>query len=82
MNKEMLSYRDVGKMTGKSRSTISRWSNKGYFPKPKEIGPGIILWLKDDVDRWLENLAEKGAKTNALSLEHPLQDVKAPVKVA
>ena len=81
MNKEMLSYRDVGKMTGKSRSTISRWSNKGYFPKPREIGPGIILWLKNDVDRWLENLAEKGAKTDALSMEHPVEDVKAPVKV-
>ena len=81
MNKEMLSYRDVGKMTGKSRSTISRWSNKGYFPKPKEIGPGIILWLKNDVERWLENLAEKGAKTDSLWMGHSVQDVKAPVKV-
>ena len=82
MNKEMLSYRDVGKMTGKSRSTISRWTGQGYFPKPKEIGPGIILWLKNDVDRWLENLVEKGVKTDALSMEHTVEEVKASVKVA
>ena len=81
MNKEMLSYRDVGEMTGKSRSTINRWSNKGYFPKPKEIGPGIVLWLKNDVDRWLENLAEKGVKTDVLSMEHSVEDIKAPVMV-
>ena len=81
MNKEMLSYRDVGKMTGKSRSTISRWSNKGYFPKPREIGPGIVLWLKNDVDRWLENLVEKGVKTDVLSMEHSVEDIKAPVMV-
>ena len=39
------------------------------------------MWLKNDVDRWLENLAEKGVKTDVLSMEHAVEDIKAPVMV-
>ena len=48
---QVLSTRDVQRITGRHRVTIYRWVRAGTFP-PKCAGDGRG-WLRSDVERWL-----------------------------
>jgi len=48
---QVLSTRDVERITGRHRCTIYRWVCAGTFP-PKRAGGGRG-WLRSDVERWL-----------------------------
>jgi prophage regulatory protein len=48
---QLLSTRDVVRITGKHRCTIYRWIRAGTFPA-KRAGGGRG-WLRSDVERWL-----------------------------
>ncbi len=61
MDKSLLSYQEVQEISGRSRSTISRWVADGLFPAPKEIAPQIVGWLRTDIEDWLGNLPSKGS---------------------
>jgi predicted DNA-binding transcriptional regulator AlpA len=50
---QLLSTRDVMRITGKHRCTVYRWIRAGTFP-PKRAGGGRG-WLRSDVERWLAN---------------------------
>ncbi len=50
---QLLSTRDVMRITGKQRCTVYRWIRTGTFP-PKRAGGGRG-WLRSDVERWLAN---------------------------
>ncbi len=41
------------RLGGVSRSTVYRWMNEGWFPKPMHFGKNSIGWLEDDVSSWL-----------------------------
>jgi predicted DNA-binding transcriptional regulator AlpA len=49
---QVLSTRDVQRITGRHRCTIYRWVRSGTFPE-KRAGGGRG-WLRSDVERWLE----------------------------
>src|SRR6516162_2613621 len=49
---QVLSTRDVERITGRHRCTIWRWVRAGTFP-PKRAG-GRRGWLRSDVERWLK----------------------------
>ena len=49
---QVLSTRDVERITGRHRCTIYRWVCAGTFP-PKRAGGGRG-WLRSDVERWLQ----------------------------
>jgi predicted DNA-binding transcriptional regulator AlpA len=52
---QLLSTRDILKVTGKHRCTIHRWMSQGLFP-PKAAQQGRrIGWLRRDVERWLQS---------------------------
>lgn len=52
---QLLSTRDILKVTGKHRCTIHRWMSQGLFP-PKAAQQGRrIGWLRKDVERWLQS---------------------------
>ena|SRR6266849_2922377 len=43
-----------------SRSTLYRWSRRGHFPRPVQLGPGAIGYREHDVVRWLAERTSKG----------------------
>jgi len=50
---QVLSTRDIERITGRHRCTIWRWVLAGTFP-PKRAGGGRG-WLRSDVERWLRS---------------------------
>ena len=38
---------------GLSRSTIWRRERAGDFPRRRQISPGIVAWLEEEIDEWL-----------------------------
>ena len=48
---QVLSTRDIERITGRHRCTVYRWVCAGKFP-PKRAGGGRG-WLRSDVERWL-----------------------------
>jgi predicted DNA-binding transcriptional regulator AlpA len=48
---QVLSTRDIERITGRHRCTVYRWVRAGTFP-PKRAGGGRG-WLRSDVERWL-----------------------------
>lgn len=52
---QVLSTRDVQRITGRHRVTIYRWVRAGAFPA-KRAGGGRG-WLRSEVERWLQGTA-------------------------
>jgi predicted DNA-binding transcriptional regulator AlpA len=48
---QVLTTRDIERITGRHRCTVYRWVCAGTFP-PKRAGGGRG-WLRSDVERWL-----------------------------
>ena len=38
---------------GLSRSSIWRLESQGKFPKRRQIGPGAVGWLEEEVEKWM-----------------------------
>ena len=58
MNGEViLNFKDIQRLTKKSRPTIWRWEQRGLFPKSFKIGPNSVGWLKSSIDQWVEEKA-------------------------
>jgi transcriptional regulator with XRE-family HTH domain len=69
---------DVANITGKSRATISRWTNGQAFPHPKtQI---LISDLRYIVDRLAEFYTAEEARLWLYS-RHPLLDEKTPIEL-
>lgn len=47
---------------GVSESWLRLELNCGRFPPPVRLSPGRIIWLREDLDRWLD---EKAGRPNA-----------------
>ena len=56
---QVLSTRDVERITGRHRCTIYRWVCAGTFPE-KRAGSGRG-WLRSDVERWLHGARQSAA---------------------
>ena len=63
---QVLSTRDVERITGRHRCTIYRWVRAGTFPE-KRAGGGCG-WLRSDIERWLQG---GGADAAAYPLKGP-----------
>ncbi len=51
----ILRRKEVEKRTGLSRSTIYLRIQNGGFPKPINLGPRAVGWIKSEIDEWLAN---------------------------
>jgi len=49
----VLWMRDITRLTGVHRSTITRWINRGEFPKKDAPHANPSGWLRSTYDRWL-----------------------------
>ena len=45
--------------TGLSRSAIRRREKDGSFPARREIGPGSVGWVEEEIDEWVRSLPER-----------------------
>ena len=58
----ILDFDEVKRDTGnQSRATYWRMWRKGEFPKPIQISPGRVGWLKSEIDAWK---AERASRRN------------------
>jgi prophage regulatory protein len=55
----VLSVRDVVRETTLSRTTVWRMVRRGEFPRPVQLSPGRVGFLREDVERWRAALAAK-----------------------
>jgi len=50
----LLTFKDVQRITGMSRSTIYRQIKTGVFPKPKLISERKVAFYRQDLESWLD----------------------------
>ncbi len=51
---ELLSTREIVRITGKHRSTVLRWMSQGLFPDKAKIHGLRLGWRRSDIERWLQ----------------------------
>ena len=39
---------------GLSRSTVWRLEHLGEFPRRRQISPGTVAWLREEVEAWIQ----------------------------
>ena len=54
-NKPFLTIKEVSKLIGLSVSTINRLVKKGDFPLKVKISPRRMVFMKKEIDVWIEN---------------------------
>lgn len=54
----------LAKYVSAGKSTIMGWVRDGKFPAPLQLSPGVVAWLRSDVDAWL---AERPRVTPSVS---------------
>ena len=57
MTETLLTYADVMKLTGiRSRTTIFKRVQRGAFPPPLELSPGVVRFRKSEILAWIDSL--------------------------
>jgi prophage regulatory protein len=54
----LLSPDTVGNLTTLSRTTIWRLTKAGSFPKPVRVSAGRVAYRANDIDAWLNDIAQ------------------------
>ena len=54
-NRPFLTIKEVSKLIGLSVSTINRLVKKGDFPLKVKISPRRMVFMKKEIDVWIEN---------------------------
>ena len=54
-NRSFLTIKEVSKLIGLSVSTINRLVKKGDFPLKVKISPRRMVFMKKEIDVWIEN---------------------------
>lgn len=49
---------------GVAAATIWLWSKNGLFPKPVKLSPKCTVWVKSEIDEWLNARLANRNKTN------------------
>lgn len=44
----------AAKYCGLGRSTFLRYVSQKTAPQPRKLSPGAVIWLRDDLDQWME----------------------------
>jgi prophage regulatory protein len=56
MNDIRKTYRpkQLAKFLSISEVTLWRWRKAGYLPEPIKLGPKVLLWDSEVIDKWLK----------------------------
>ena len=57
---ELLTVRDVARLTKSTVAAIYQWRRRGNGPKGVRVG-NKVLFRPQDIEAWLESRAEQGA---------------------
>ena len=54
---------EVQSRVGLSAPTIWRMRRAGTFPQPVQISPGLVGWVRTEIDQWVaDRIADRDAK--------------------
>ena len=53
-NRPFMTIKEVSELLGLSVSTINRLVKKGEFPSKRKISPRIKVFLKYEIEEWIE----------------------------
>lgn len=60
----LMNFPEVSSTTGNlSRTTIWRLERAGQFPKRLSISPGRVAWVREEVEAWVNEQAERRVTT-------------------
>lgn len=77
-----LSWKEVAKTTGLSRTTAWRLQKRDEFPAPYAISPGRVAYREDEVEAWRASRDPCRAVRRSPSVGHDIASACAtPVKV-
>ena len=51
---EFLRRKEVEKKTTLSKNSIYNFMREGNFPKSIEIRPKVVVWIKSEVEEWMD----------------------------
>ncbi len=54
-NRPFLTIKEVSNLLGISVSTINRLNKNGDFPKKIKLSPGRKVFMKFEIDEWIES---------------------------
>lgn len=54
----LLRRQEVESLVGLGTSTIYRRMAAGTFPKPKDLGGGVVRWVEADIEAWIAELGD------------------------
>jgi len=55
----LMRWLEVEELTGLSRQTLVKMAANDWFPKPVQVSAQITAFLSNEVDAWLEDLANR-----------------------
>ena len=61
MTRILLSYRSAAQATSLSVASIKRRVASGKFPKPVQVSPGRVAFVRAEVEEWAKALPRAGA---------------------
>lgn len=56
--KHLLRIAEVVDAVGLSRATVYRLVDSGRFPRPVQLSPGRVAWVRREVEDWMRHLEE------------------------
>jgi len=62
MELEVYRIRELTKLLKVSKETVYLWIRKNKFPKPLKLGARTSVWLKEDIEKWLEEKKKEESK--------------------
>lgn len=57
---DILGLSEVSGMTGKSKANIKEYQKRGQFPEPVKILASGPLWLRDQIQTWMDTPRFRG----------------------
>ncbi len=58
-NRPFLNIKEVSELLGISVSTVNRLIKKGDFPPKIKLTPGRMVFMRDQIYKWIENRQKK-----------------------
>lgn len=57
---ELLTRQEVAQLTRLSKSSVERYIRQNRFPKPIDLGPNRVAWVRSEIDAWISaRIAER-----------------------
>lgn len=69
-NDQALRWIDLQKIVPLSKTSIWRMERDGIFPKRRKMGKKLVVWLRSEVENWLNNLEVSDQTIDSRGIEN------------